>query len=167
MREIAARLHRPIALLQDLSGPKIRTGKVKDGVVELVNGRAHRDHHRHRDRGHAPSSSPPPTTALPRDVKPGDRILLDDGNLELRVVGHRRRARRVRGGGRRAAALEQGHEPAGVALSTPALTEKDRRDLAFGIQHRVDFVAMSFVRQAEDVLRGEGAHRARWAAARP
>ena len=89
---------------------------------------------------------------LPRDVKPGDPILLDDGNLELRVLGvsgGRVQCEVVDGGPLRS---NKGMNLPGVALSTPALTEKDRRDLAFGVQHQVDYVAMSFVRRAEDVL---------------
>ena len=150
VREIAARLHRPIALLQDLSGPKIRTGKVKDGV-ELVKGARIAITTDTSIEGSAELIS---TTyaALPRDVSPGDRVLLDDGNLELRVLGasgQRVECEVVDGGPLRS---NKGMNLPGVALSTPALTEKDRRDLTFGIQHMVDFVALSFVRQAQDVL---------------
>jgi pyruvate kinase len=150
VREIAARLHRPIALLQDLSGPKIRIGRVRDGAV-LRNGARLTITTDTTVEGSAELVS---TTyaALPRDVKAGDRVLLDDGNLELRVVGtagERVECEVVDGGPLRS---NKGINLPGVALSTPALTEKDRRDLAFGIQHRVDFVALSFVRQAQDVL---------------
>src|SRR5262245_39107928 len=87
-REIAAGLHRPVALLQDLSGPKIRTGKVKPGGVALVDGARLRITTDESVEGSAELIS---TTydLLPRDVAPGDRILLDDGNLELRVLGTR------------------------------------------------------------------------------
>jgi pyruvate kinase len=81
----------------------------------------------------------------------GDQILLDDGNLELRVLGvsdRRVECEVVDGGPLRS---HKGMNLPGVALSTPALTEKDRHDLVFGIQHNVDYVAMSFVRRAEDV----------------
>src|SRR4029453_1483863 len=83
VREIATRLRKPVALLQDLSGPKIRTGKVKDGV-ELVNGARITITTEPLVEGDAELISPP-HEALPHDVKPGDRVLLDDGNLELRV----------------------------------------------------------------------------------
>jgi len=150
-RDIAARLHRPVALLQDLSGPKIRTGKVKDGQVELVKGARLAITTDTSIEGTAELIS---TTyePLPRDVKAGDPILLDDGNLELRVVGvsgGRVLCEVVDGGTLRS---HKGMNLPGVALSTPALTEKDRRDLQFGVQHQVDYVAMSFVRRAEDVL---------------
>jgi pyruvate kinase len=151
VREIAARLHRPIALLQDLSGPKIRTGKVKDGEVQLVKGTRLAITNDTAVEGTAELIS---TTyeLLPRDVKAGDQILLDDGNLELRVVGvtgGRVECEVVDGGPLRS---NKGMNLPGVMLSTPALTEKDRRDLLFGVQHHVDFVAMSFVRRPEDVL---------------
>jgi pyruvate kinase len=150
-REIAARLHRPLALLQDLSGPKIRTGAVKGDEVDLVKGARIAITTDPTVEGTAELIS---TTyaALPRDTKAGDQILLDDGNLELRVLGvadARVECEVVDGGPLRS---HKGMNLPGVALSTPALTEKDRRDLVFGIQHQVDYVAMSFVRRAEDVL---------------
>ena len=151
VRDIAARLHRPVALLQDLSGPKIRTGKVKDGQVELVKGARLAITTDSSVEGTAELIS---TTYEPlsRDVAAGDQVLLDDGNLELRVVSvsaGRVECEVVDGGPLRS---NKGMNLPGVALSTPALTEKDRRDLLFGIQHQVDYVAMSFVRRAEDVL---------------
>jgi len=149
-RDISARLHRPVALLQDLSGPKIRTGKVRDGQVELVKGARIAVTTDTSIEGTAELIS---TTyePLPHDVKAGDQILLDDGNLELRVVGvsaGRVECEVVDGGPLRS---NKGMNLPGVSLSTPALTEKDRRDLVFGVHH-VDYVAMSFVRRAEDVL---------------
>jgi len=158
-REIGARLHRPIALLQDLSGPKIRTGRVKDDRVELVKGARIAITTDTSIEGTAELIS---TTyePLPRDVKAGDQILLDDGNLELRVVGvgeGRVACEVVDGGTLRS---NKGMNLPGVAFSTPALTEKDRRDLQFGIQHQVDYVAMSFVRRAEDVLEAKALIRA-------
>jgi pyruvate kinase len=154
-REIGARLHRPLALLQDLSGPKIRTGRVAGDGVRLVKGARVAITTDTSIEGTAELIS---TTyeALPRDVTPGDPILLDDGNLELRVVavsGARVECEVVDGGTLRS---NKGMNLPGVALSTPALTEKDRRDLVFGIQHQVDYVAMSFVRRAEDVLEAKG-----------
>jgi pyruvate kinase len=150
-REIASRLDRPIALLQDLSGPKIRTGKLRGGgPVELSDGQ--------RivittDESIEGTSERISTTydPLPRDVKPGDKILLDDGNLELRVeriVGDEIEATVVHGG---LLKPNKGMNLPGVSLSTPALTEKDRRDLDFGVKNGVDYVALSFVRRAADV----------------
>jgi len=150
VREIAAAAGRPVAVLQDLSGPKIRTGKVKGGEVLLEDGATVTITTDETVEGTTRLIS---TTydPLPADVKPGDRILLDDGNLELKVVrtsGQEVECTVVHGGPLRS---NKGMNLPGVKLSTPALTEKDRRDLAFGIEHRVDYVALSFVRQAADV----------------
>ena len=151
VREISAALGRPIALLQDLSGPKIRTGRLKGGgPVELRAGARLRITIDETIEGTAERIS---TTydPLPRDVSSGDKILLDDGNLELKVIGaslDEVECEVVYGG---LLKPNKGMNLPGVKLSTPALTEKDRRDLAFGIAHGVDYVALSFVRQAADV----------------
>ena len=150
VRDIALRTGRSIALLQDLSGPKIRTGRVKDNGVELRDGATVAITIDESVEGTSELIS---TTydPLPRDVNPGDRILLDDGNLELKVMrteGERVITEVVHGGLLKS---NKGMNLPGVRLSTPALTEKDRRDLAFGVEHGVDYVALSFVRQAKDV----------------
>ena len=149
LREAARRVGRPVAALLDLSGPKIRVGKVENGAVRLergaqltltsepVLGTAARIAHNY-----------PP---LARDVRPGERVLLDDGLIELRVErteGEEVRCRVVSGGLLRD---QKGMNLPGAKLSTPALTEKDKRDLAFGLELGVDLFALSFVRSAEDV----------------
>ncbi len=150
-REIAKRRGRAIALLQDLSGPKIRTGRVRDPEgIELCDGARVTITTDESVEGTPPLIS---TTydPLPRDVKRGDRILLDDGNLELRVLGASGitvECEVVHGG---RLTSHKGMNLPGVRLSTPALTEKDRRDLGFGIANGVDYVALSFVRQPADV----------------
>jgi pyruvate kinase len=151
VREIADHLGRPIAVLQDLSGPKIRTGRLRDDKpVELRKGERVTITTDESVEGTADRIS---TTyePLPRDVAPGDRILLDDGNIELRVAKASLRdveCEVVDGGVLKS---KKGMNLPGVKLSTPALTEKDRRDLAFGVKNGVDYVALSFVRQAADV----------------
>jgi pyruvate kinase len=88
---------------------------------------------------------------LPQDVKVGDRILLDDGLLELRVISANETEVQclvVHGG---VLGEHKGINLPGVAVSTPALTEKDRDDLLFGVKHGVDYVALSFVRSPQDV----------------
>ncbi len=151
VREIAEATGRPIAILQDLSGPKIRTGRLKGGgPVDLKKGARVRITTDETIEGTAERIS---TTydPLPRDVAAGDRILLDDGNLELKVVaasGEEVEAEVVHGG---LLKPNKGMNLPGVKLSTPALTAKDRVDLEFGIKHGVDYVALSFVRQAADV----------------
>ncbi|MBF6591784.1 MAG: pyruvate kinase [Ktedonobacterales bacterium] len=149
-RAAAARLGRPVAILQDLQGPKIRTGALGGGGPVVL-----------RDGQHFTITTEPvvgtvervATTyvALPRDVKPGDRILLSDGAIELRVVrvaDPEVMCEVVHGG---QLAEHQGINLPGVAVSAPALTEKDRDDLAFGVRQRVDLVALSFVRRPEDL----------------
>jgi pyruvate kinase len=151
-REIAGRLDLPLALLQDLSGPKIRVGRMKgDQPVELKDGATVRIGTDLSVEGTAERIA---TTyePLPRDLRPGDRVLLDDGNLELTVLGNVSglvECQVVHGG---LLGSNKGMNLPGAKLSTPALTEKDRRDLAFGVQNGVDYVALSFVRKAADVL---------------
>ncbi len=149
VRTISARLGCAVAILQDLQGPKIRTGKLQDGQpVTLVDGSqiiiTTSDM-----AGNAQIIS---TTykPLPQDVKAGDRILLDDGLLELRVLGTSEsdvQCEVVYGG---ELGEHKGINLPGVAVSSPALTEKDRDDLRFGIEQGVDYVALSFVRKPED-----------------
>jgi pyruvate kinase len=151
VREISQALDRPIAVLQDLSGPKIRTGRLKGGQpVELANGARVTITTDESIEG-TPQLISTTYDPLPKDVSPGDRILLDDGNLELRVVDASLNevvTEVVHGG---LLKPNKGMNLPGVKLSTPALTEKDRKDLAFGVQNKVDYVALSFVRQAADV----------------
>ncbi len=151
VREIAERQERSVALLQDLSGPKIRTGAVEGGSVRLEEGAELTITNEATVVGSKQRIS---TTyaALPRDVGEGDVILLDDGKLELEVLrssGSEVRCRVVHGG---PLGSSKGMNLPGVALSTPAITEKDRSDLAFGVQNGVDYVALSFVRAAADVV---------------
>jgi pyruvate kinase len=149
-RNIEARLGQPLALLQDLSGPKIRTGRVAGGEIELRNGARLAITTDESVEG-TPELISTTYKALPLDVKEGDRILLDDGNLELRAIEVSRKrveCEVVDGGALRS---NKGMNLPGVRLSVPALTEKDRRDLAFGLEQGVDYVALSFVREAADI----------------
>jgi pyruvate kinase len=149
-REIEARLGQPLALLQDLSGPKIRTGRVAGGQIELPDGARVAITTDESVVG-TPELISTTYDALPRDVRRGDSILLDDGNLELRVLtvsSDRVECEVLDGGPLRS---HKGMNLPGVRMSVPALTEKDRQDLAFGLEQGVDFVALSFVREASDV----------------
>lgn len=151
IREIAARLRYPIAILQDLQGPKIRTGQLQDGQpVMLIDGATVTI----TTRPIIGNAQTIVTTyqPLPQDVKAGDRILLDDGLIELRVLDTGAtdvRCQVVHGG---LLKEHKGINLPGVAVSAPALTEKDRDDLRFGVQHGVDYVALSFVRKPGDVV---------------
>lgn len=151
LRTISARLGCALAILQDLQGPKIRTGTLQGGQpVQLVDGA--RITITTRDVvGNADLISTT-YTALPKDVQVNDRILLDDGLLELRVLATSDEDVEclvIHGG---ILKEHKGINLPGVAVSAPALTEKDRDDLKFGVSHGVDYVALSFVRRPEDVL---------------
>jgi pyruvate kinase len=150
VKEISIRLDRAVACLQDLSGPKIRTGAVaKQGGVEILSGARFVI-----TTEDAPGSAERVSTTykqLPRDLKAGDRILLDDGLIELSVEsieGEDVITQVVNGGILRS---NKGINLPGVRLSAPALTDKDRRDIVLGLELDVDFIAMSFVRQKEDI----------------
>jgi pyruvate kinase len=156
VRKVAARLDRPVALLQDLSGPKIRTGPLVGGhPVVLVDGAQVKLTTRP-----VPGTSEEISTTytgLPADVKSGDRVLLSDGAIQLRVIQTTDTdvwCEVVHGG---VLAEHQGINLPGVNISAPALTDKDRDDLRFGVRQGVDYIALSFVRRPEDVLSGKEA----------
>jgi len=150
IRELSRRRERAVAILGDLQGPKIRTGKMQGGSMELIAG----SEVTITTRELLGSGDTIPTIyqGLPSDVVPGDRILLDDGLMELRVLG-------VTGPDVRCSVVSggllkdrKGINLPGAKVSAPALTEKDREDLLFCMSEELDFVALSFVRQASDVL---------------
>jgi pyruvate kinase len=150
LREVAVRAGRPIAILADLSGPKMRVGRFPGGPIELVPGRPFVLTAREvpGDQNIVSVTYKP----LPRDVRPGDAILLDDGLLKLvvdRVEGEDVHTTVVEGG---PLSNNKGLNMPGSALSAPALTEKDKRDADFAVNTlHVDYLALSFVRTADDV----------------
>lgn len=150
IRELSRRRRRAVAILGDLQGPKIRTGVMKDGILKLTAGRE--VSLTTRPVVGEGDLIPVNYESLPGDVEPGDRILLDDGLMELEVLaasGDTVRCRVLVGGALRD---RKGINLPGVKVSVPALTEKDREDLDFCIREGVDYVALSFVRQAADML---------------
>lgn len=152
LRAASIRLRKPVAIVADLQGPKIRTGETGDGnPVELRAGqRFVLTTETVAGSAEAMSVTYP---YLPHDVNPGDRILLDDGLLELRVVSTDKTSRvetEVIVGG--PLGEHKGINLPGVTLRTAALTEKDQADLKFALAHDVDYVALSFVRRAEDII---------------
>jgi pyruvate kinase len=150
IREISRRRQRAVAILGDLQGPKIRTGLMAGGSMHLAAGEEVTI--TTREVMGADRLIPTTFRALPRDVRRGDRILLDDGLLELvvlEVVGEDVRCRVVVGG---VLKDRKGINLPGTAVSAPALTEKDRDDLDFCIREGVDWVALSFVRSVTDVV---------------
>lgn len=154
VREAAAKARRPIAILADLCGPKMRVGRFAHGPVELVEGARFilTTEDVPGDQERVSHSYRP----LPQDVIPGDHILLDDGLLRLRVVETTATdvVTEVEVGGM--LSDRKGLNVPGAKLSTPALTEKDREDLAFAVDElKVDYLALSFVRSADDVVQAQ------------
>jgi pyruvate kinase len=152
IRAASRHLGKAVAVLQDLQGPKIRTGPLAAGRcgVELETGAELEITTEGEIRGDARRVS---TTYphLAEDARAGDRLLIDDGLIELRVLatdGVRLRAEVIEGG---LLGEHKGINLPGVALRAEALSEKDRDDLAFGLSHGVDLVALSFVRTGADV----------------
>lgn len=151
LRGIAHRIGQPIGILQDLQGPKIRTGKLagkgvelkEDQVITLTTDATSKDK----------KAIPVDFPDLPYLVKPGSRILLDDGNLELHVnkISDQNVQTTVVLGG--LLKSNKGINLPGTHLTIPGFTEKDEEDLIFGLQEGVDAVAISFVRTPQDVAR--------------
>jgi pyruvate kinase len=149
IRGAALRLGEPIGIIADLSGPKIRTGRFAGGRIELVKGAEVTV--TTREVMGAPGLIPSHYAGLPKDVGPGDRILLDDGLLELKVLrveGTEVSCTVVDGGPLKD---HKGMNLPGVRVSAPALTEKDWDDARFALELGVDFLALSFVREAHEV----------------
>jgi len=151
IRSAADRAGRIVAILQDLSGPKIRTGPLADGPLELREGEALRI-----VIGNLPSRAGQISTTfrgLAEAVTPGDRLLLDDGRIELKAVASTRDEIRtvVTDGGTLGA--YKGINAPNVVLPSSAVTDKDVHDLRFGLEIGVDVVALSFVQTGEDLQR--------------
>ena len=147
VRETAKELGRPVAILGDLQGPRIRVGDLAT-PLELEDG---------SDLVLAPEAVvrgdeiPVTYENLATDVHVGDRILINDGLIELVVleVAPPRVSARVLHGGRLTS--HKGINLPGVAVSAPSITEKDREDVAFAVEQGLDYLALSFVRRAQDV----------------
>ncbi len=150
LRKVAAAQDRTICILQDLQGPKLRTGKLEGGApVLLTQGQKITLTGRE-----VPGTARMVSTTFPiaREVQPGARILLSDGLIELKVKsvkGEDVECDIINGG---MLGQHKGINLPGTALSLPAMTEKDCKDLEFGLKHGVDAIALSFVRSANDVL---------------
>ncbi len=149
VREIAARLKKPVAVLADLCGPKIRVGAFENGRIELRQGETVTV--TTREVMGREDLIPSRYRALTGDVSVGNRILLDDGNIELKVreIDGEDIACEVVAGG--ILSDHKGMNLPGANVSAPSLTEADRTDAAFALELGVDFLALSFVRQASDI----------------
>ncbi|MFN8573332.1 MAG: pyruvate kinase [Gemmatimonadaceae bacterium] len=147
VRAMARERQRPIAILGDLQGPRIRIGDLAapvpvapgDSLILVHEGSA------------GPGELPVTYDDIANDVRAGDRILVDDGLIELLatdVIGGKVHARVVYGGDIRS---HKGMNLPGVNVSAPSITEKDRADVAFAVEQGLDYLALSFVRKAEDI----------------
>jgi pyruvate kinase len=153
IRRLAAEGNHNIAILQDLQGPRIRTGEVDDpsGSVMLVAGEETVLTTR-PIKSTSPAEIAIDYEDLPLDVKPGDTILINDGLLELKVISSDSADVRcviITGG---PLSSHKGINLPGVTLRVPTITEKDKLDLKFGVEKGVDYVALSFVRRGEDLF---------------
>jgi pyruvate kinase len=150
IREAAVALEKPIAILADLQGPKIRTGALASGGTVLL--RAGQKFVITTAKVLGDSTRVNTTFhPMPREVKRGDRVLLSDGLIELRVerTNHAEVTCQVVNGG--ILGEHKGINLPGVKLRVPALTDKDRADLRFALAKGADYIAVSFVRRPEDV----------------
>ena len=150
IRQISRNRRRAVAILGDLQGPKIRTGMMRGDVMTLTSGESVVI----TTADVLGEDGVIPTTykSLPQDLSDGDRILLDDGLLELQVEnisGEQVHCRVLVGGQLK---NRKGMNLPGVAVSAPALTEKDLADLEFCIEQELDYLALSFVRTAAEVI---------------
>lgn len=149
IREVNDELRVNSSILQDLQGPKIRIGEVENGEVMIQPGQEIVI----TTQTMVGNSQKVSTTyeSLAKDVSPGDMILIDDGNLELFVksVDGADVTCEVKYGG--SLKSRKGINLPFTNVSAPSLTEKDKKDLAFGIEQEVDWIALSFVRHADDV----------------
>lgn len=148
LRKIAHKRNKAVCILQDLQGPKIRTGDLPSEGIDLQPGQEVILSIHANEPGTIPVDFP----KLPRCVRQGGRILLDDGNIEMQVLSaneeHVHASVEVGG----VLKSHKGINLPGGALSIPAMTEKDLNDLAFGLDQGVDAVALSFIRSPNDII---------------
>ena len=149
VRSVAAETNQPIAILVDLQGPKIRLGRFANGPHDLTRGDIFTIT---ADEVEGTKERVGTTyKGLPGDCRPGDRILIDDGKVTVEVVevkGNDVVTKVIEPG---AVSNNKGINLPGVAVSVPALSEKDKEDLRWGLAAGADFIALSFVRSAADI----------------
>ncbi len=149
VKSLSRSLHRPVAIMLDLQGPKIRTGLIKGGSLTV------KDHDHFTITTRAVKGEPGiiSTTyrGITKDLEAGDKILMDDGLIELKVLSKDKAnlfCEVVTGG---MIGEHKGINLPGITTGIPAVTEKDKKDLEFGLDMGIDFIAASFVRSAGDV----------------
>ena len=150
VREVNKKYRRHVRLLQDLEGFRIRVGRFKDAKQKLLENRSTVLFTKDPDSGD-PRVIPFDYEGDPRKVRPGQVIFIDDGNMIFEVKESTKkaiRARVIEGG---ALKERKGINMPGVKIPFAGVTEKDKKDMEFGIRHKVDFLAQSFVRTAKDM----------------
>ena len=155
IRTVSAKLKTPIAILQDLQGPRIRIGNVSKEGVRVEPGQEILlvpENYRIALKDVA-TYIPIQYPELYRDVKTGDPILIDDAKIELKVVAIKKQAIRCKVVVGDVINSHKGMNFPKSSISTPAVTQKDHEDLAFGLKQNIDFVALSFVRDAQDIIK--------------
>jgi pyruvate kinase len=147
VRRLADEMGKPIAILGDLQGPRIRVGDLPEPIRLEVGGDVTLVHEGEERPGEIPITY----DQLANDVRVGDRILIDDGLIELLAVdvGNSRVSAKVLNGG--LLKSHKGLNLPGIQVSAPSITEKDSADIRFAIDQKVDFIALSFVRRGEDI----------------
>lgn len=155
IRSLSMEFHKPIGILGDLSGPKIRLGELPEDGLRLRHGTTV-EFVRNDSRAQCDAVPPQLTCtyeSLIDDLRPGDRVLLADGTVSLKVIDQDADAGRVLCEVLQPGLIRsrQGVNLPGVALSTPSLTEKDKIDLQWALDHEIDFIGLSFVRRVEDL----------------
>lgn len=151
IKEVRWELNEPVAILLDTKGPEIRTGKFKNSEVELEEGQTFTI--TTRDISGDNTICNVSYDGLPKDVNEGDTILIDDGLVGLRIkkiINDTDIECIVENGG--VISNNKGVNVPMAKLNLPAITEKDKSDVKFGIKKDVDFIAVSFIRKASDVL---------------
>lgn len=149
VRRAEAALGRPLAVLADLQGPKIRLGEFADGVVRLKSGQDFRLD-MNREPGDAARVGVPHPEVFAA-LRTGAHVLLDDGKVRLRVVGHGPDFAETIVEAGEQLSDHKGLNLPNLSIPIPALTDKDREDLAFALNEGVDWVALSFVQRASDM----------------
>lgn len=153
LRDLSAQMELPIAIMQDLQGPKIRVGELPDSGLKLREGNTVHFSPKAKEYNERDQLVPVTYGGFARDVKAQDRIMIDDGNIVCRVTAVHKGtvSARVEVGG-----LVTSHKGVNLPDSSvrlSALTAKDQKDVAFGVRAGVDFIVLSFVSGAEDLVK--------------
>ena len=149
VRQIEREVNRPVGILMDLQGPKLRLGLIEGGRLTVRKGDVLT-----LDLDPAPGSAtriPMPHPPIFEAVRPGDDLLIDDGKVRLKVLHGDSQSARVEVCNDGALSDRKGVNVPGAILALSAMTDKDRADLAFGLELGVDWVALSFVQRPEDI----------------